>query len=81
MNRRLDRSNRNQKGRIMGHMKRGYSMKNPWGCTWRRRRWLSMLENSVTEPAELLVKNPKDQACIEATLSHTQTGTWLKRSR
>ena len=38
-NRRVDRSNRMQKGRIRSHMKRSSSIKKPWGCTWRRRRW------------------------------------------
>jgi hypothetical protein len=33
MNRRVDRSNRIQQGRIMSHMKRGTSIKKPWGCT------------------------------------------------
>jgi hypothetical protein len=30
-NRRVDRSNRIQQGRIMSHMKRGTSIKKPWG--------------------------------------------------
>jgi hypothetical protein len=38
-NRRVDRSNRIQQERIMSHMKRSSSIKKPWGCTWRRRRW------------------------------------------
>jgi hypothetical protein len=38
-NRRVDRSNRMQQGRIRSHMKRSSSIKKPWGCTWRRRRW------------------------------------------
>jgi hypothetical protein len=38
-NRRVDRSNRMQQGRIRSHMKRSFSIKKPWGCTWRRRRW------------------------------------------
>jgi hypothetical protein len=38
MNRRVNRSNRIQQGRIRTHMKRSSSIKKPWGCTWRRRR-------------------------------------------
>jgi hypothetical protein len=38
-NRRVDRSNKIQQGRIMTHIKRSSSIKKPWGCTWRRRRW------------------------------------------
>jgi hypothetical protein len=38
-NRRVDRSNRMQQGRIRSHMKRSSSIKKPWGCIWRRRRW------------------------------------------
>jgi hypothetical protein len=38
-NKRVDRSNRMQQGRIRSHMKRISSIKKPWGCTLRRRRW------------------------------------------
>jgi hypothetical protein len=78
MNRRVDRSNRMQQGRIRSHMKRSSSIKK----FLEKKEVVTQCQKTQSQNQQnLSVKNPKHQAGIEAALSHAQRGARLERSR
>ena len=61
-------------------MKRSSSIKKPWGMYLEKEEVVAQCQKTQSQNQQnLSVKNPKQQAGIEAALSHAQKGARLER--